>query len=62
MQKVHTHSETIRNIEESDYNVSKIECILNKANAYLYMSCVILYAGVLVFFARSCLILLNFSS
>ena len=33
MQKAHTHSVNIRYIEESDYNVSKIELILNKANA-----------------------------
>ncbi len=35
MQKVHTRCADIRNISESHYNLSKIELILNKANAYL---------------------------
>ena len=35
MQKVHTNSVNIRYIQENHYNLSKIEYILNKANAYL---------------------------
>ena len=37
MQKVHTYGVNIRYISEVYYNVSKIEFILNKANAYLCM-------------------------
>ena len=36
MQKAHTHRVNIRYIEENDYNVSKIELILNKANVYVF--------------------------
>ena len=37
MQKVHTYGVNIRYISEVYYNVSKIDFILNKANAYLCM-------------------------